>query len=313
MSPEEKTAVDRPIQLSSPAIPSAEEAERLWNIGTRLARSGVYKDVRQAEQAYAKLIIGHELGLNISQSMSIHFVQGQVTIPYPLLALFVKRNGYRFEYISLEDEKVEIEFFDPDGQSIGISSFTKADAERAGLAEKDTNQKYPRNKLVARAMSNGVRWFVQEATGGLPVYTWDEIPETPEITEGEGSGEMPSFVLPPQAAEIVRHALELGHSGYSDAAAVALVLGGQSQEFVDRWVAKAEDDLSRHATRKTLETPTSPSDEPSDMDYRGRLADVEVELEGPMSDERRDILESERDFIRLELSKPIAGQEAMDV
>ena len=31
--------------------------------------------------------------------------------------------------------------------------------------------KYPRNMLFARAMSNGVRWFAPEATGGLPVYT----------------------------------------------------------------------------------------------------------------------------------------------
>jgi len=63
-----------------------------------------------------------------------------------------------------------IEFYE-DGRAIGRSRFTIEDAKRAGTKNMD---KYPRNMLFARAMSNGVRWFCPDVFGQA-VYTPEEL------------------------------------------------------------------------------------------------------------------------------------------
>jgi len=57
------------------------------------------------------------------------------------------------------------------GQEIGESTFTIEDAKRAGTKNID---KFPRNMLFARALSNGVRWFTPDVVDAT-VYTPDEL------------------------------------------------------------------------------------------------------------------------------------------
>lgn len=242
----------QPLLLERPDVISNDEIDRLFRIAKGLALSRVYKDVSQAEQAFAKLIVGHELGLNISQSMSIHFVEGQVTVPYPLLGLFVKAHGWSFDYLALTDDLAEIEFTDPDGRTF-LSTFTIEDAIKARIVKRAPDgslvtpakgavsmyEKHGRNMLVARAMSNGVRWYVQEATGGLPIYVHGEVvPERDELTAG-GDGEPQGLDLGPKVDAVLERAAGLGHAGLADRATAEIALGNRSPAVAAEWVARA--------------------------------------------------------------------------
>jgi len=147
-------------------------------LGKVLAASGFFQDARGEAQAVVKVLAGRELGFGPVASMTgINIIQGRVSLSANLMASAVKRSG-RYDYAVREmtDDVCDIEFFENRGgerpwRSIGISKFTKSDALRAGTKNMD---KFPRNMLFARALSNGVRWYCPDVTGG-PVYTPEEL------------------------------------------------------------------------------------------------------------------------------------------
>jgi hypothetical protein len=249
---------------------------RLYRIAESFWQSGIYKDVKQASQAFAKLVVGRELGLGIAQSMqAIQFVEGQVQIHYSMLGWFVRAHGYSFKYATLTDDAVAIDFYGPDGEFIETSTFTQEDARKAGLdkdrgSAKSNYVKYPRNMLIARAMSNAVKWFLQDALGGIPVYVEGEITPTPELTAGEGDGSAPGIELGPRVDAVIDRAVVLGHAGYSDRATIEVALGGRSPEVVNQWVSKARAELDEIAASRSEEpadaevVPDGPLDAPGD-------------------------------------------------
>ena len=75
----------------------------------------------------------------------------------------------------MDADACEIEFFERvDGrrESLGVSTFTKQDAAAAKTQNMD---KFARNMLFARAMSNGVKWFVPDVFNGNAVYVPEEL------------------------------------------------------------------------------------------------------------------------------------------
>lgn len=281
-----------PILPTRPDILSDDEMRRLYRLAEGLTLSRVYKDITQASQALAKLIVGNELGLNISQSMSIYFVEGQVTVPYPLLGMFVREHGFDFRYLTLTDELVEIEFGrgiapgrDEEGKwiywpaAIDVSRFSVDDAVKAQIAVRTKDgalvtknnktsmyEKFGRNMLIARAMANGVRWFAQEATGGVPLYVPGEIEERPALTSGEGSGESQGLDLGPKVEAILARAAELGHAGLSDRATAEVALGQRSPAAVGEWVARASAELDRFEAERPPEAEVVEADVPIDIE-----------------------------------------------
>ena len=144
----------------------------LTDLGTVLAKSGYFSDTRDAAQAIVKVLAGRELGFGAIASMTgIYLVNGRVAIGANLMAAAVKRSGkYNYRVTTLTDTECSIEFFEA-GQSVGVSTFTLADAKKAGTKNLD---KFPRNMLFARALSNGVRWYAPD-TFDAPVYTPEEM------------------------------------------------------------------------------------------------------------------------------------------
>lgn len=165
------------------AVPvSYDEAIR---VGEVMAQSGFFDGAKQVTQAAVKVIAGQELGIGPVAAMTgIHLVQGKVTLSANLIAGQIKRSG-RYDYRArIEDEVVEVVFFEH-GDEIGRSKFDKADAQAAGLWGKAGPWKqHPRNMLFARAMSNGAKWFCPDVFAG-PVYTPDELGATVDGETGE--------------------------------------------------------------------------------------------------------------------------------
>jgi hypothetical protein len=173
------------LEHRAPQLPAPitdREINRCWRVARALAMSRMFKDAMQAEQAFAKILMGRDLGLSPTQAMTgIHIVEGKPEVAAVTLAYFIRaRDGYDFRVIEHTDEVCEIEFL-VDGASRGTSRFTMAEATTAGLTRPSKNgtpsmySKYARNMLWSRAMSNGAKWLVPEVLSGVPVYYEGEI------------------------------------------------------------------------------------------------------------------------------------------
>ena len=168
----------------------------LGQLGDMLAKSGYFTDARDAAQCVVKVLAGKELGFGPVASMTgVYIVKGKVSLSANLMAAAVRRSGrYTFKVNVLTPENCEIEFFEVMGgkrESLGVSAFTFKDAQKAGTQNLD---KFPRNMLYARAMSNGVKWFTPDVTGG-PVYTPEEMGERVN-EDGEIIDAQPIKVVP---------------------------------------------------------------------------------------------------------------------
>ena len=149
----------------------------LSRIGKMMAVSGYFQDARDAAQAAVKVQAGMEMGFGPFASMTgIHIIQGRPSVGANLMASAVKSNPrYDYRVKEMTEQVCRIEFFELIGgkrESIGVSEFTIAEARKAGTKNLD---KFPRNMLFARAMSNGIRWYCPDVFAGNPTYTPEEL------------------------------------------------------------------------------------------------------------------------------------------
>lgn len=155
------------------AITSYDEIERA---AVAMTKSGYFQDVKDQAQAIVKILAGRELGFGAFASMqNIFIIQGRPSVGANLMASAVKGSPkYDYRVKEHSDAACAIEFYQLTGgkyEPLGVSKFTIEDAKKAQTKNLD---KYPRNMLFARAMSNGVRWYCPDVTGG-PVYTPEEL------------------------------------------------------------------------------------------------------------------------------------------
>jgi hypothetical protein len=171
-------------------------------LGEILAKSGFFEDSRQAAQAVVKVLAGQEIGIGpIAAMTGIFIVKGKPTIGANVQAAAVKRSGkYNYRIRAHDDSVCRIEFFERAGQgweSLGFSQFTRADAVKAGT---QNLEKFARNMLFARAISNGVKWFCPDIFNGAPVYTPEEmgvpVDGEGEIIEGSYNESPPQLAAP---------------------------------------------------------------------------------------------------------------------
>ena len=137
-----------------------------------MADSGYFADARDAAQAGVKIMAGQGWGIQPFDAMTgIHLIKGKPSIGAGLMAAKVKGSGrYDYRVREMTEKACRIEFFEG-SESLGISSFTIEEARKAGTQNLD---KFARNMLFARAMSNGVKWFVPDVFNA-PVYTAEEL------------------------------------------------------------------------------------------------------------------------------------------
>jgi hypothetical protein len=150
-----------------------DEAERA---SKAIAASGHFKDAEKVSQALVKVLKGQELGIGpVTAVQEIVIVKGKLSMSASLVAALIKRSG-KYDYVITEhtDQACAMDFFQ-DGKRVGNSRFTMDDARRAGLlVQGGMYEKYPRNMLFSRTLTNGARWYCAELfVGG--VYTPDEL------------------------------------------------------------------------------------------------------------------------------------------
>jgi hypothetical protein len=144
----------------------------LMNLAKAFAESGMFADTKSAAQAIVKIQAGQEIGIPPFAAMTgIHIIQGKPTIGAGLIASRLKGSGkYDYRVVDASEKVCSIDFFQGNTK-IGNSTFTIEDARKALTKNID---KFPKNMLFARAISNGVKWYCPDIFSG-PVYVPEEI------------------------------------------------------------------------------------------------------------------------------------------
>lgn len=158
----------------------------------QFAESGMFTDAKQMGQAFVKIQAGQEIGIPPFAAMSgIHIIQGKPTLGAGLIASAVKGSGkYDYKVIEMSDKICSIDFYQGK-EMIGNSQFTIEDAKKALTKNID---KFPKNMLFARAISNGVKWFCPDVFSG-PVYVPEEMQQTTEDISHEEIGTLKAELI----------------------------------------------------------------------------------------------------------------------
>ena len=147
------------------------------SVARAMVASGFFTDATKVSQAIVKIMAGNEIGIGPFGAMNgIHIIQGKPAFGANIMASKVKASRrYNYRVTEMTDANCTIEFmehFNGAWQTVGVSSFSRDDAKKAGTKNLD---KFPRNMLFSRAISNGVRWYCPDVMNGSTVYTPEEL------------------------------------------------------------------------------------------------------------------------------------------
>lgn len=167
----------------------------IMNMSKMFVDSGMFTDAKSVAQAFVKIQAGQEIGLAPFAAMSgINVIMGKPTFGAGIIASSVKgSNKYDFKVKEMTDKICSIDFFEGK-EFIGNSSFSIEDAKKQGTKNLD---KFPKNMLYARAMSNGQKWFCPDVFQ-MSVYVPEEMPEVTEDAPRTDLGSKPleSAIIP---------------------------------------------------------------------------------------------------------------------
>lgn len=207
-------------------------------LGKIFAESGLFTDVKSQSQAVVRILAGQEIGIPAFAAISgIHIIQGKPTIGAGLMASRVKGSGkYDYKVKEHTDKVCSIDYYQGDTM-IGNSTFTIEDAKKAQTKNLD---KFPKNMLFARAMSNGVKWYTPDIFAG-PVYTPEEMANVTEDVVAEVTTVTKWAATPDQLNEVnaLIKSSTLDEAGQQTAADKALAC--KSQKELDKVVARLKE------------------------------------------------------------------------
>jgi hypothetical protein len=129
--------------------------------------AGIFEDVKSEAQAIVKIVAGREMGLSPMESMNgLYIVKGRVEPMTSVVSSLIKKDPeYDYRVVTLTDEECVLMFTKND-KDLGESSFSFADAAKAGLVNKDVWKNFPRNMMFSRALANGKRWYCPHVCSG---------------------------------------------------------------------------------------------------------------------------------------------------
>lgn len=178
-----------PAESRHPMQPTfaARDVGEIHQLGQTLASSGYFPDAKTAAQAVVKVLAGREMGFAEFVSMAgVHVIEGKPTIGAHLLASAIKRSGkYDYKIVRLDRTACELQFLQlaggqwkpADGPTIALTlqEFIDSGVAIGKNGVKDNWKRNPDDMLFARAISKGYRRYCPDLSGGLLVYTTEEM------------------------------------------------------------------------------------------------------------------------------------------
>jgi hypothetical protein len=139
------------------------------------ARGGFIPDhFKNSAQVAAVILAGRELGVGPMAALrSFYLVNGKLGMDASFVSGRMLAHGIALEWLRDDDECASVRLSRA-GMPPYVSTFSRQDAERAGLWGTATWRKYPRAMLRARAITAGARAYAADAFSGS-VYTPDEL------------------------------------------------------------------------------------------------------------------------------------------
>lgn len=128
-----------------------------------------------AESILVRVCYGMGLGIDpIPSITNIKNIRGNLTLSAAMVGGLIK-GSKKYNYTVVEHTNLvcKLEIFE-NNKSVGFSEFTQADAAKSGTAGNANYNKFPRNFLLARAITNAARWYCPDIFKG-GVYTEDEL------------------------------------------------------------------------------------------------------------------------------------------
>ncbi len=127
----------------------------------------------------AAILKGREVGLQPMEAISsLYLVGGRVALDGKTMLALVQRAGHQIRVqIAMDKATVNAWRRDPYTHELvdqGAVTFTKKDAETAGLADKDNYLEYPKMMLAWRAVTFACRLFFADTITGL-AYVPEEV------------------------------------------------------------------------------------------------------------------------------------------
>jgi hypothetical protein len=156
-------------------------------------QSGYFDGVKSISQAAVKIMAGREFGIGPFASMQgVYIVGGRPAFMAQLLAAKIKNSGrYDYRIVEFPEDHCTIDFFER-GRKVGTESFSIKDARRQATKNME---KFPRNMLFARALSNGARFHCAGIFGGAPAY----VPEDFGMEQRADGGYDETDVIDPES------------------------------------------------------------------------------------------------------------------
>jgi hypothetical protein len=155
------------VELLGPAHELANAIARTEFVPTALRN--------RPEAVMAAILAGHELGVSPMQALSkIHIVEGRPAPAAELMRAMAMAHGHEVWVEESNNTRVVV-----CGKRAGQEHVTKVqwtldDAKKAGLANKNVWQKYPRAMLLARASAELCRLVFPDVLGGMS-YSREEV------------------------------------------------------------------------------------------------------------------------------------------
>ena len=158
-----------PPQTQPPTSFSMADLDRMatWVVESRLFA------VPTKQAAATLMLLCQAEGLHpINALRRYHIIEGRPSMRADAMLAEFQRQGGRVEWAERTDMRVEATFEHNSGGCVTVA-WTMADANRAGLAGRGNWNKYPRQMLTARVISEGVRTVLPGVVAG--VYTPEEV------------------------------------------------------------------------------------------------------------------------------------------
>ena len=178
--------MSKEITTIDPSTAAIEALHARDQLTKELCKAMGITETKKIMEARVKVEWGRALGIHEALALKyIHIFQGQPIIGYSLQGAAVKRDpNWDYKITELTREKAVVQFYE-DGEPLPVASeYTIDDAKAQGIYNRNPNWKAtPRSMLIARALTNGIRWFCPHLMNGaaaLDEYEKEAI-QTPAI------------------------------------------------------------------------------------------------------------------------------------
>lgn len=169
--------VHQPGRKPLSTIPAADEWNTMSQIAEVLIKGGLIPAALDSPaKVITVLLTGRELGIGAMEACrSIHVVQGKPSLSAELMLALAYKNiaGFEFAVEQSTDQLCKVKARRGAAQEWVSITFTRQDAERAGLLGKGVWKQYPQAMLRARAISALCRVLAPDAIRGT--YTSEEL------------------------------------------------------------------------------------------------------------------------------------------